>query len=304
MLWHSVWYATSFVVGLEDIIVNLKFLSAIVPVKQNATVGRDGKERSIQSPATIYQAWIDKWDDNRGKRFSWRAGEGHRSDQRGLTPNCENANSGADLRDDDRCNFVGDNGLGLVIVNVDCLKGAHAKRLPAVGHPVSMDTLKRRCYGNRRWCGTGSCTHAPQAAVNDIAPNLEAGSKHTDTPTKKAAHSGNTQNIFGSNNPSKIVSPTSSLMWAKQCSYWYFLNNVNHFQRSIFLTKINKYVVQRYFPKCQAILLTLSTAVSCVFRFWYIRYWYHGEIVYSYSIQRLVQGTLAQQCDLGTTTSS
>lgn len=52
---------------------------------------------------------------------------GDHSDQRGLTPNCENADSRRDLRDDDRCDFVGDNGLGLVVVDVDCLKGAHAK---------------------------------------------------------------------------------------------------------------------------------------------------------------------------------
>lgn len=105
----------------------------------------------------------------------------HHSDQRGLTPNCENADSGRDLRDDDRCDFVGDNGLGLVVVDVDCLKGAHAKRLPAVGHPVDMDALKWRRYGNRLWRGTGSCTHAPQAAVNDIAADSETGSKHTRT---------------------------------------------------------------------------------------------------------------------------
>lgn len=145
-----------------------------------------------------------------------RWGGGHCCDQRGLTPNCKNANSGTDLRDDDRCNFVGDNGLGLVIVDVDCLKRAHAKRLLAVGHPVAMDTLKRRCYGNRRWCGTGSCTHAPQAAVNDIASNLETGSTNTHTPTKKAAYSGN--------------------MYSYYCTCilcWYIfeqLNNINHFK--------------------------------------------------------------------------
>lgn len=200
MLRHCVWYATDFVVGFEDLIVNLKFLSAIIPVKQNTTVGLSGKERSIQLSATICQACIDKWDDNRGKHFGWKAGGGHGHDQSGLTPNCENANSGTDLRDDDRCDFVCDNGLGLVVVDVDRLKGTHARRLPAVGHPVAMDTLTRRCYGNRRWCGTGSRTHAPQAAVNDIAVNLETGSKHVHTPSKKPAHSANTYNIFGDNN--------------------------------------------------------------------------------------------------------
>lgn len=103
-----------------------------------------------------------------------------------------------DLRDDDRCDFVGDNGLGLVVVDVDCLKGAHAKRLPAVGHPVAMDTLKRRRYGNRLWCGTGSCTHAPQAAVNDIAADSETGSKHTNTHLHKSLHTVATHtDIFG-----------------------------------------------------------------------------------------------------------
>lgn len=109
----------------------------------------------------------------------------HRSDQRRLTPNCENADSGRDLRDDDRCDFVGDNGLGLVVVDVDRLKGTHAKRLPAVGHSVDMDILKRGRYRNWLRCGTGSRTHAPQAAVNDIAADSETGSKpggtHADT---------------------------------------------------------------------------------------------------------------------------
>lgn len=92
-----------------------------------------------------------------------------RSDQRGLTPNCENADSGRDLRDDDRCNFVGNNGLGLVVVDVDRLEGAHAKRLPAVCHSVDMDALERGRYGHGLWCSAGSCTHAPQAAANDMA---------------------------------------------------------------------------------------------------------------------------------------
>lgn len=115
------------------------------------------------------------------------------SDQRGLTPNCDNADSGRDLRDDDRCDFVGDNGLGLVVVDVDCLKGAHAKRLPAVGHPVAMDTLNWR---NRLWCGAGSCTHAPQAAVNDIAALRNRKPTHSHTQ-KTPAHRGNTYSIFG-----------------------------------------------------------------------------------------------------------
>lgn len=44
MLGHSVRYPPDFVVGLEDVIVNLKFLSAIVPVKQNTTAGLGGKQ--------------------------------------------------------------------------------------------------------------------------------------------------------------------------------------------------------------------------------------------------------------------
>ena len=79
MLGHGVWYPTHFVVGLADVIVNLKFLSAVIPVKQNTTAGLDGKERSIQLSATICQAGIDKWDDNGGKHFGW-GGEGEVGD--------------------------------------------------------------------------------------------------------------------------------------------------------------------------------------------------------------------------------
>lgn len=104
-----------------------------------------------------------------------------RSDQRGLTPNCKNGDLRKDLRDYDRGDFVGDNGLGLVVVDVDRLKGAHAKRLPAVGHSVDMDTLERRRYRNGLRCGAGSCTHAPQAAVNDMAVGSETGSKDPHT---------------------------------------------------------------------------------------------------------------------------
>lgn len=104
-----------------------------------------------------------------------------RSDQRGLTPNCKNGDSRRDLRDDDRGDFVGDNGLGLVVVDVDRLKGAHAKRLPAVGHSVDMDALQRGRYGNGLRCGAGSCTHAPQAAVNGMAVGSETGSNNTHT---------------------------------------------------------------------------------------------------------------------------
>lgn len=107
---------------------------------------------------------------------------------------------GKDLRDDDRCDFVGDNGLGLVVVDVDCLKGAHAKRLPAVGHSVDMDTLERGRYRNRLWCGTGSCTHAPQAAVNHIAADSETGNKHTHTHADTAV----TRGVYlGSNNTNR-----------------------------------------------------------------------------------------------------
>lgn len=102
-----------------------------------------------------------------------------RSDQRGLTPNCKNGDSRRDLRDDDGGHFVGDNGLGLVVVDVDRLKGARAERLPAVGHPVDVDALELGRYGNGLRCGAGSCTHAPQAAVNDMAVGSETGSKNT-----------------------------------------------------------------------------------------------------------------------------
>lgn len=71
MFRHCVWYPADFVIGLEDVIMNLKFLSAIIPVKQSATAGLGGKQRSIQLSATICPAWIDKWDDNGGKHSGW-----------------------------------------------------------------------------------------------------------------------------------------------------------------------------------------------------------------------------------------
>lgn len=108
-----------------------------------------------------------------------------RSDQRGLTPDCKNGDSRRDLRDDDRGDFVGDNGLGLVVVDVDRLKGAHAKGLPAVGHSVDMDALERGRYRNGLRRGAGSCTHAPQAAANDMAVGSETGSKNTHTHARQ-----------------------------------------------------------------------------------------------------------------------
>lgn len=84
-----------------------------------------------------------------------------------------------DLRDDDGGHFVGDNGLALAAVYADRLEGARAHRLLVVGHPVAVVTLK----GGRNglWRCAGSCTHAPQAAVNDIAAGSETGSKHNPT---------------------------------------------------------------------------------------------------------------------------
>lgn len=69
-----------------------------------------------------------------------------------------------DLRDDDRCNLVGDNGLGFAVVDVDHVEWTHA----AMGHPVGLDVVSRRLYINRLWGSAGSCTHAPQAAANYI----------------------------------------------------------------------------------------------------------------------------------------
>ena len=51
------------------------FMPGNIPAKQNKAVGLDVKERSIQLSATICQARIDKWDDNGGKQFGWRAGD-------------------------------------------------------------------------------------------------------------------------------------------------------------------------------------------------------------------------------------
>lgn len=70
-------------------------------------------------------------------------------------------------------------------MDVDHLKGAHAKRLPAVGHPVGMDALQRGRYGNGLRRGAGSCTHAPQAAVNDKALGSEKGGQNTHTHTHR-----------------------------------------------------------------------------------------------------------------------
>lgn len=75
-------------------------------------------------------------------------------------------------------------------MDVDRLKGAHAKGLPAVGHSVDVDTLERGRYRNGLRCGTSSCTHAPQAAVNDSAVDLETGSKHSHTYAETVSMSG------------------------------------------------------------------------------------------------------------------
>lgn len=178
MLRHGVRYPAQFVVGLEDVIVNLEFLSAVIP-KEGSTEGTRGQfnYQLVFAKPGLTNEMITGTNS--------RTGDGGclRRDQRRLTPNCENADSGRDLRDDNRCDFVGDNGLGLVVVDVDCLKGAHAKRLPAVGHPVAVDTLEWRRYRNWLWCGAGSCTHAPQAAVNDMAAVSETGSRHSRNTT-------------------------------------------------------------------------------------------------------------------------
>lgn len=75
-------------------------------------------------------------------------------------------------------------------MDVDRLKGARAERLPAVGHPVDVDALKRGRYGNGLRRGAGSCTHAPQAAVNDTAVDSDTGSKKTPAHTCKHLFSG------------------------------------------------------------------------------------------------------------------
>lgn len=100
--------------------------------------------------------------------FVWRGVGGTPSAQTGLTPNRENAALRRDLRNDDWCNLVGDNGLGFVVVDADRVERAHS----AVGHPVGVDVVKRRRYINRLWGSAGSCTHAPQAAANDITVGL------------------------------------------------------------------------------------------------------------------------------------
>lgn len=75
-------------------------------------------------------------------------------------------------------------------MDVDRLKGAHVKGLPAVSHSVDVDSLERGRYRNRRRRGTSSCTHAPQAAVNDSAVDLETGSKHSHTYAETVSMSG------------------------------------------------------------------------------------------------------------------
>lgn len=67
MFGHGVWYPAHFVVGFEDVIMNLEFLSAIIPVKKKTAAGLGGSQGSIQLSVTICSAWIDKWDDNGGK---------------------------------------------------------------------------------------------------------------------------------------------------------------------------------------------------------------------------------------------
>lgn len=57
VLRHGVRYPAHFVVGLEDVVVDLELLSTVVPGKQ----GQDGSGwQSIQLSAGIYPAWIDK----------------------------------------------------------------------------------------------------------------------------------------------------------------------------------------------------------------------------------------------------
>lgn len=154
--------------------MNLKFLSEIIPLKKKNRTQQQVwlvKRGGFNYQLLFARPGLTNEMITGGKHLMGGGGGGwgwHHSDQRGLTTNCENVDSGRDLRDDDGCDFVGDNGLGLVAVDVDRLKGARAERPPAVGHPVAMDNLKRRRDGNRLWRGTGSCTHAPQAAVNHI----------------------------------------------------------------------------------------------------------------------------------------
>lgn len=191
VLRHGVRYPTHFVVGLEDVIVDLEFLSAVIPGRQDSTAALGGSQFNYQLVFAQPGLTNEMIMGANVSAVGCFGGSGClRSDQRGLTPNCQNADSGRDLRDDDRCNFVGDNGLGLVVVDVDRLEGAHAKRLPAVGHSVDVDALERGRYRNGLWCGAGSCTHAPQAAVNDMAVGSKTGSKHSRTHADEGNVSG------------------------------------------------------------------------------------------------------------------
>lgn len=171
--------------------MDLEFLSAVIPGRQDSTVALGGSQFNYQLVFAQLGLTNEMIMGANVSAVACFGGSGClHSDQRGLTPNCQNADSGRDLRDDDRCNFVGDNGLGLVVVDVDRLEGAHAKRLPAVGHSVDVDALKRGRYRNGLWCGAGSCTHAPQTAVNDMAVGSETGSKHTRTHADEGNVSG------------------------------------------------------------------------------------------------------------------
>lgn len=83
VLGHRVRYPAHFVVGLENVIVNLEFLPAIVPVgkkkkkrKKTRQQFRQGNPGSIQLPTTVCTAWIDKWVDNGGKHRGEGTGKG------------------------------------------------------------------------------------------------------------------------------------------------------------------------------------------------------------------------------------
>lgn len=171
--------------------MDLEFLSAVIPGRQDRPAALGDSQFNYQLVFAQPGLTNEMIMGANVSAVGCFGGSGClRSDQRGLTPNCQNADSGRDLRDDDRCNFVGDNGLGLVVVDVDRLEGAHAKRLPAVGHSVDVDALERGRYRNGLWCGAGSCTHAPQAAVNDKAVGSKTGSKHTRTHADEGSVSG------------------------------------------------------------------------------------------------------------------
>lgn len=126
VLRHVVRDPPNFIVCTENVIMDLKLLSAVIPINTHTD--------SIR--------WII---------FSSTHSAG-----------AQNSVALLDVRDDHWSHFISDDGFGLVVVDVERLEGGAAGRPPAVRHPVAVETLMQCGLGS----SAGSRTHTPLAAVN------------------------------------------------------------------------------------------------------------------------------------------